>query len=93
MVDRYLAVIRFTPLVIIAFAVSVGFFIFNGQLAKKTEAKEKKLADEENGKLKAEAQKRIQNYESDYKIRQREALDQKLMSLGFAPATSDELNA
>lgn len=83
--------IRFVPLVIIAFAVSLGFYIFNKQLTKKTEAKEKQLSAKEIHQMRVEAQNRIRNYESEYKIKQREALDNKLMSLGLEPVRADEL--
>ena len=85
--------VRRTPVVIIAFAVAVAFFIFNfvfvkNETKKETERAEKYIKDEI-----ASTSYEIENYASNYKLRQSEALNKKLKSLGFRPADADELKA
>lgn len=78
-------------LILIAFAIAVGFFVFNTIAVKKAESAEiKKATDEiETETLKVNIE--IVNYSKNYKKKQREALDSKLSSLGLKPTSADEL--
>ena len=83
--------VRSTALVIIAFVIAVGFFVFNTIAVKKADSAENKKAkdeiDAETSKVNAE----IADYSKNYKKKQRDALDRKLSSLGLKPASADEL--
>lgn len=83
--------VRSTALVVIAFVIAVGFFVFNTIAVKKADSAENKKAkdeiDAETSKVNAE----IADYSKNYKKKQRDALDRKLSSLGLKPASADEL--
>lgn len=72
--------IRVTALVIIAFVIAAGLFVFNTLAEKKT-------TEAIFARVKAE----INDYTNHYKTKQRELLDRKLTSLGYEPARADEL--
>lgn len=72
--------IRVTALVIIAFVIAAGLFVFNTLTEKKT-------TEAIYARVKAE----INDYTNHYKTKQRELLDRKLTSLGYEPARADEL--
>ena len=83
--------VRSIAVVLIVFAVSVVAFIFNTLKVKSETNLEKTRA---NNEIKAETDKvesEISNYSKDYKIKQREALNIKLKSLGFEPVSSEEM--
>ncbi|MBR3436409.1 MAG: hypothetical protein IKG97_01505 [Lachnospiraceae bacterium] len=83
--------VHVTALVVIAFILAVGAFVFNTIKVIKEEKDERGRAAEE---IEAETRKtdeEIFDYEVNYKVKQRNALDQKLASLGLKPVTANEL--
>ena len=83
--------VRSTAAVITVFAVAFIFFAFNWVLVKRTTEDESKKAQKD---IKAETDKtdsEIENYATNYKSRQKEALNKKLKSLGLEPASAEEL--
>ena len=52
---------------------------------------ETKLAEEENKERTARVEDEIADYTEQYKVKQRKALNDKLISLGYEPVAADEL--
>lgn len=83
--------IRSTALVLIIFSISVAAFIFNSiKVKRETSAETKRAKDEINSRTER-VKLEIDNYSEYYKIKQRDALNKKLKSLGYEPATAAEL--
>lgn len=83
--------VRSTALVVIAFVIAVGFFVFNTIAVKKADSDENKKAKEEIDAETSRVNAEIADYSKNYKKKQRDALDRKLSSLGLKPASADEL--
>lgn len=83
--------IRSTALVIIMFALAVIGFVFNTKMVKKEDREETKRANDEIEAMRSQMEDEVANYAKNYKSKQRKALDDKLKSLGYKPATANEL--
>lgn len=81
--------IHVTALVVIFFLIAVGAFILNFRLMKKTEEKELQKVTRENNDEERRVESEISDYSANYKRQQREALEQKLSSLGLAPLKTE----
>ena len=83
--------IKSTPLVVGVFAIAVAAFVFNTIKVKSETAAENKHADSEIANETSKVNSEIADYSKNYKIKQREALNNKLKSLGFEPAAESEM--
>lgn len=83
--------IRSTALVTAFFAVAAAAFFYNTRKVKKETEAEMKRANKEIEKNRAKTKAEIEALTKDYKSRLREALNNKLKSLGYEPATAAEL--
>ena len=83
--------IRSTALGIAFFAAAASAFFYCTIKVKKETAAETRRANKEIEKNKSRASVGIDDYMEYYKTRQREALNNKLKSLGYEPATAAEL--
>ena len=83
---------RWSPTIIIGtFVIAVLSFIINTIAVKSVTKAETKLAEEENRERTARVEDEIANYTEQYKVKQRKALNDKLISLGYEPVAADEL--
>lgn len=83
--------IKSTPLVVGVFAIAVAAFVFNTIKVKSETAAENKRADLEIANETSKVNSEIADYSKNYKIKQREALNNKLKSLGFEPVAASEM--
>ena len=82
--------VHYTVPVVIIFILAVGAFVFNTIKVKKEEKEEKERAEDDIDAETKKTDDEIHDYEINYIIKQREALNKKLASLGFQPATADD---
>ncbi len=76
--------IHVTALVVIAFIIAAGSFVYNTiSVNKETKSITATITTEVNAE--------IEDYISNYKVKQREILNNKLKSLGYKPVSADEL--
>lgn len=80
-----------SAIVVISFILAIGGYIYNKSLVKKKTTTETAKVESENTADKNKTEKEISEYSSNYKLKRREALNEKLKSLGFSPVTADEL--
>lgn len=83
--------IRSTFLVIAMFLFAVASFVFNEIVVKNRDFEERKRADEEIKAEESRARAEIRDYSNVYKTKLLNALNDKLQSLGYAPASADDL--
>ena len=85
--------VRSTVVVISLFAVAGAYFIFNQIFVKRADARELERAKNEIKQICESTKYEIENYASNYKSRQKIALNKKLKSLGLKPVGAEELEA
>lgn len=86
------SIMRWSPTIIIGtFVIAVLSFIINTIAVKSVTKAETKLAEEENKERTARVEDEIADYTEQYKVKQRKALNDKLISLGYEPVAADEL--
>ena len=83
--------IRSTFLVIAMFVLAAASFVINEIVIKKRASAEQQAADEAIKAEEAKTRAEIDNYSDAYNARLLNALNNKLQSLGYAPASADEL--
>ncbi len=83
--------VHVTVLVIIAFLIAVGFYVFYRFIDNEKTSVEGRIARDRIEVDSKEVDKKIKNYTSDYNEKIRQALDGKLKALGLKPVQDMEL--
>lgn len=83
--------IRSTAFIVMMFTFAVAAFVFNTIKVKKESKAEEKRAEDEIATASANTEEEIANYSKNYKLKQHKVLNDKLVSLGYEPASAREL--